>query len=357
MKLSDLGQLFIIGLRGTALSEEEAEFIERNNIGGIILFKHNYESVAQLAELINSVQALRSEYPLFISVDHEGGRVWRFDDFTRPPPMYEISKLDSPKFCYEVHKMIADELNACGINLCFSPCCDIWTNPNNKAIGDRAFGDSEEVVSKFISSAIRGFQANNVISCAKHFPGHGDTTKDSHFDLPLIKHDLDSLKEREIKPFIKAAKSRVEMVMMGHLLVDSIDENYPTSLSSKAYELLRSELKYQRIIITDDMEMHAITKKYTNNEAAELAFNAGADILLYKSFDVGKEVFDHMSANIEQKESNIIKFKEKIKRVLECKKTNISEYSPVYIPGIQNKIGSVEAKKIVEEIEQKIQES
>src|SRR5690606_20050759 len=191
----------------------------------------NFEDPAQLAELVNSIQKHRDEYPLFISVDQEGGRVVRFKNhFTQFPSMMEVANFNSPKLVYEVHEVLAKELSACGVNLIYSPSCDILTNPENKVIGDRAYGTDAETVEKFISAAIRGLQTNGILACAKHFPGHGDTTKDSHFDLPLVKKSLEELKGQEVLPFIKASKSRVEFMMMAHLMVDCLDDKLPTSL-------------------------------------------------------------------------------------------------------------------------------
>ena len=157
--------------------------------------------------------------------------------------MLNVGNSNSPKLCFEVHEIMAKELKACGVNVNLSPVCDIFSNPENKVIGDRAFGKNKEIVSKFVSSAIRGLQTSHIIGCAKHFPGHGDTFKDSHEELPIIKKELNKIIENEIFTFRKAVKSRVEMIMIGHLQIDSIDSEYPSSLSKKTYELLRKELK------------------------------------------------------------------------------------------------------------------
>ena len=128
----DVGQLFMTGISGLSLTEEEKDFIQNNNIGGVILFAHNYQDPGQLAELVNEIQTLRDEYPLFVSVDQEGGKVKRFKThFTQFPSMFDVGKKDSPKLTFEVHKALAEELSACGVNLNFSPCTDIWNNPNN----------------------------------------------------------------------------------------------------------------------------------------------------------------------------------------------------------------------------------
>ena len=274
MDLFEVGQLFVTGISGLTLTEEEKEFIQKNNIGGVILFAHNFTDPGQLAELVNEIQTLRDEYPLFISVDQEGGRVRRFKThFTQFPSMYEVGKKDSPKLTFELHKILAEELSACGINLNYSPCCDIWTNENNKVIGDRAFATNALEVEKHVSAAIRGLHASNVLACSKHFPGHGNTTKDSHYDLPFVKKSLEELRAEELVPFYKASKSRSEFMMMAHLVVDSIDKELPCTLSPKAYEFLREELKYKKIIITDDMEMKAISDRYSYSEAAYFIFS------------------------------------------------------------------------------------
>lgn len=335
MNLFEVGQLFMTGIAGLTLTEEEKKFIQSNNIGGVILFKHNYQDPGQLAELVNEIQTLRDEYPLFISVDQEGGRVKRFQThFTQFPAMYELGKKDSPKLTFELHKVMAEELSACGVNLNFSPCCDIWTNENNKVIGDRAFGTTLDEVEKHVSAAIRGLHTGKVLACSKHFPGHGNTTKDSHFDLPYVTKPLEDLREEELKPFLKASKSRVEFMMMAHLVVDAIDKELPCTLSKKAYDFLRDELKYKKIIITDDMEMKAIADRHSNAEAGRMALSAGADIILYRSFETTKEVYTGVMEAIKSGDLNKGELDQKIKRVLDCKKRFLQEYQPIYIPSL-----------------------
>jgi beta-N-acetylhexosaminidase len=351
-----IGQSFITGITGTSLLDEERQFLEKENIGGVILFTDNYESPAQLAELINEIQKCRNEYPLFISVDHEGGRVIRFkQDFIQFPAMLKLSRLDSPKLVFSAAKIMAEELTAVGVNLNFSPVCDILTNPDNKVIGDRAFGEDEETVSKYVSSVIRGFQTNGLIACAKHFPGHGGTTKDSHFDLPLVKDSLDSLREREFQPFIKSIKSRVEFLMMAHLRVDCIDEDLPTTLSKKAYDIIRDELRFNKIIISDDMEMGAIEKHFTAGEAGIMALNAGADIIQYRSFAKTKEVYEAVQEAIKTKKIKNSDISDKFNRIQEVKKQYLSTYNPIYIPEITKKINTAANQKFLSDLLEKIE--
>lgn len=354
MKPNELGQLFITGISGLTLTEEEKSFIEENNIGGVILFKHNYKDPAQLAELVNEIQKLRDEYPLFISVDQEGGRVKRFQThFTQFPSMYEVGKVDSPKLTFEVHKIMADELRLCGVNLNFSPVCDVWTNPNNKVIGDRAFGKNPEDVEKHVSAAIRGLHTGNVLACAKHFPGHGDTSKDSHYDLPYVTKSLEDLKNLELIPFVKASKSRVEFIMMAHLVVDAIDKEKPCTMSEKAYTFLRDYLKYKKIIITDDMEMQAITDHFSAEKAPVIALNAGADVLCYRSLEATKVAYEAVKEAVRLQEIKKEKLEEKLKRIEKCKTTYFTEYRPIYIPDIEKGLSAAGNKAILEEITQK----
>ncbi len=351
----EAGQLVMTGVSGLILTEEEKDFIQTENIGGVIIFAHNFKDPAQLAELINSIQNLRDEYPLFIAIDNEGGRVFRTrSHFTQIPAMLELSKLDSPKLVYEVHRIMAEELKTCGVNLDFAPCTDILTNPTNKVIGDRSFGDNVETVEKFVSAAIRGLQTHGIMACAKHFPGHGGTTKDSHYDLPIVKTSREDLIQNEIQPFIKSSKSRVEFMMMAHLQVDSLDPILPTSLSPSAYEFLRKETKFTKIIVTDDMEMKAIADRFTTEEAAVMALLAGADLVEYRTMTEAKKGLAGIKNAIKTKRILNTDLQEKLDRIYDCKKRNLSDYKPVYIPEIQNKFNTPESKLIMKEISDKL---
>lgn len=345
--------MVISGVEGKSLSDSEREFLENNNIGGVILFEKNYESPAQLAELVNQIQTCRDDYPLFISIDQEGGRVKRLKHtFFQAPSMFDVAKLDSPKMTFEIHKLIADQLIACGVNLDYSPCCDIWSNPKNNVIGDRAFGTDPQTVEKHVSAAIRGLQTGKVISCAKHFPGHGDTLKDSHFDLPYVKKSLEDIESFELIPFQKAAKSRVEMMMMAHLVVDAIDPDLPTSLSPKAYKYLREVLKFNRVIVTDDMEMQAITDDFGVEEASVKAISAGADIVIYRSMDSARKAFGALAKAVKNRDIELVEVDEKIKRILDLKKSYFNEYKPIYIPEIDKNMNHQKANELAEKITQ-----
>ena len=353
--LDQIGQMIISGIGGTVLSTEEARFLEKENIGGVILFEKNYESPVQLITLVNSIQKLRNDYPLFIAADHEGGRIIRFKrDFTQFPAMLDVAEINSPKLCFKVAKIMAEELLACGINLNMTPCCDVLTNEKNQVIGDRAFGKSADEVSKFISAIIRGFQTVGVVTCAKHFPGHGSTFEDSHHTLPVVKTSLEVLKTREFIPFAKAVKSQVDMIMMGHLLVPSIDSEFPCTISSKAHSLLRSELKYNRIIISDDMQMDAIKKHYPEEEAAIMAVNAGADIIEYHDLPQARTALGAIKKAVVKKGIKGQVLKAALERIHSCKKNYMGEYKPINIQGIEKKLHTAATKSLLDDIKEKI---
>ncbi len=322
----NLGQFYIIGLDGTSLSDFERNALRDNQFGGVILFSKNFENVEQLCSLVNEIQECRTEFPFFISVDQEGGRVQRFkNEFSTIPPMLELAKKDSPKLIFEIHKILGKELASCGINLNFSPVCDIFSNPDNTVIGDRALGKTSEEVEKLLVGAIRGLRVENVLSCAKHFPGHGDTLEDSHLELPRIKASLEELKIRELKPFKKAIRSKLEFMMMSHILNTCFADGLPCSLSRNAHDFLRNEMNYEKIIISDDMEMNAIKENYSVNESTSLAFEAGTDILIYRSLEVGMESLESLRSNFGNSLKSDI-FKKKAERIYNCK----GQFFPVF---------------------------
>jgi beta-N-acetylhexosaminidase len=291
-----LAQMFFVGVPGTELAKPTEEFLTEYQPGGVIYFQHNYETPALLAEMSEVIQDTRDKtanLPLFLGVDHEGGRVQRFKKpFTHFPEPASLGEIGSPKLAFLVAEVMAKELRAVGVNLDFHPLCDIHTRANNPVIGRRAFGNDDETVSKMASAMVRGFIANRVIACAKHFPGHGDTTVDSHVELPKIDASWEKLKSRELKPFVRVIRSRVDMIMTAHILNAALDPLYPATLSySTITNGLRKDLRYQKLIITDDMTMDAVDKNFGEDRIV-LAINAGCDLLLYKNEERGRAAMD-----------------------------------------------------------------
>lgn len=282
-----IGPSLIVGLAGTSLTAEESEFLVRENIGGIILMKRNFESPRQLRDLTDELTSLSKrtpdKLPFFISVDQEGGRVARFrKPFTEWPPMAAVGRTDSATVAFKVAHAIGTELRAAGVNMNFSPSIDVFTNPQNTVIGDRALSSDAEVVAKLGSALVRGFIKSGIIPVAKHFPGHGNTLLDSHEELPVENRTREELEAREIEPFKKVFRARLDVVMSCHIKFPKVDPEWPASLSEVFLKtVLREQLRYRGLIITDDLDMKALTKHYSKADIATRALQAGANILLY----------------------------------------------------------------------------
>lgn len=283
-----IGQHVMIGLSGLSLTSDEKKFIVENNISGVTLFARNVSSdPLQIRELCAELQSLRHEMadkaPLFIAIDMEGGRVARLKaPFTVWPPLKRLGDIDSPTLSFQFSQAMGRELRSVGINLDFAPCTDVFTNPNNTVIGDRAVSTDPEMVAKHASALIRGYLKSDVIPCAKHFPGHGDTIIDSHEDLPIENAEHSLLNSRELIPFVKSFKSRVPLLMTAHIHFPKIDPEWPVTLSEIFLKrILREELKYRGLVITDDLDMKAMAAHYSREMLPVRSLQAGAEILLY----------------------------------------------------------------------------
>ncbi len=284
---SQLGQMFYIGLSGHTLTSEEKDFIVENDIGGVTLFGRNVQSPDQIANLTGQIQELskhtNSRLPFVIGIDMEGGRVHRLKDpFTIWPAMQKLGLSDSPQLAFDVGKAIASELAAVGINLDYTPCLDVLINSDNEIIGDRSFGSNPDHVAKIASGLVRGFKKAGVMTCVKHFPGHGYTSIDSHEDLPVDDRTWEQLYQTEASAYKKVFKTKVEFLMTGHILFEKIDPENPVTLSKKFLDYyLRGELGYKHLIMTDDLDMKALSKNHSASELTYMAFEAGADIFLF----------------------------------------------------------------------------
>ena len=259
------------------------------SLGGVVLFSRNIEAPEQVAELSIDLQGLTSDSPLWVSVDQEGGRVARLrKPFTEWPPMAVLGRSGSVDLASRFAAALAAELRAVGITLDYAPVLDIHTNPKNPVIGDRALADDADLVARLGEAIVRGLQDNGVAACGKHFPGHGDTSVDSHLDLPLVEHPPDRIRRVECVPFRAAIRADVAFIMTAHVLVPALDEERPATLSSRIVQaILRDELGYRGVILSDDLEMKAIARAYEIPEAAVQAVAAGCDALLVCSGDAG----------------------------------------------------------------------
>ena len=251
-------------------------------LGGVILFGRNIEAPGQVAELAHDVQSLAGELPLWVSVDQEGGRVARLRaPFTEWPPMAALGRSGDAGLARRFAAALAAELRAVGVTLDYAPVLDIHTNPDNPVIGDRALASDAETVGRLGAAIIQGLQEGGVAACGKHFPGHGDTAVDSHLELPVVEHPPDRIRRVECVPFRDAVKAGVAFMMTAHVLVPALDPEHAATLSPRIVDgLLRHELGFEGVILSDDLEMRAVARTLAAPAAAVEAVAAGCDGLL-----------------------------------------------------------------------------
>lgn len=290
-----VSQLLVAGIEGTQLGQDAVQAVQDYQVGGVILFGRNVESAWQLAELTNGLKDLNGDYtPLFLCVDQEGGRVDRMPpEVERTPSAWSVGQtLDTEGVGAAYGALLAEECAAFGFNMDFAPSLDIWSNPDNTVIGDRAFGNDWEWTAFFGMSAVESMEEQGgVIPVVKHFPGHGDTSVDSHVALPVVDKSLEELWQSELVPFNMTlnqedyfgaqAGPSAPAVMVAHILLSQVDPDYPASLSHRVVTgLLREEMGFDGVVCTDDLTMGAVSNTYGMGEAAVLAVEAGCDLLL-----------------------------------------------------------------------------
>jgi len=283
--LSAVGDHFLIGLRPTVqLDDRDRALLEDLRPAGVILYKSNFlhhepydQWLDAHARLIAEVRAAVGRDRLLIAIDHEGGRVCR-----TPPPITRFSYASRwAGQAAGVGRAMGIELASLGVNLNFAPVLDIHSNPANPVIGARAFDTTHDAVSAAALAFMAAMQANDVLACGKHFPGHGDTDKDSHRELPVLHQDLAALMSREIQPFVAAIRARIPMIMTGHILLPEVDPAQPVTLSRRFnQELLRDTLGFDGVIVSDDIGMHAVSRMFDDPAAVVKFLLAGADLLM-----------------------------------------------------------------------------
>jgi beta-N-acetylhexosaminidase len=277
-----IGQLAIAGFAGHDIPPEMRSMAREFDLGGIILFARNVDAPDQVAEVSRQAQTLAQELPLWVSVDQEGGRVARLKSpFTVWPPMQTLGRSGDEQLATRFARALAAELKAVGISLDYTPVLDVHTNPKNPVIGDRALADRAEDVARLGRAIIVTLQAAGVAACGKHFPGHGDTSTDSHHDLPLIEHPPDRLDAVELVPFRAAIEANVASIMTAHILIPGLDEERPATLSPRiVQQLLKRDLGFTGLVLSDDLEMRAISARYGVPDATVAAIAAGCDAVL-----------------------------------------------------------------------------
>ncbi|MBS5125525.1 MAG: beta-N-acetylhexosaminidase [Clostridium sp.] len=318
-----IGQMIITGFNGSEYNDDMDRLINEYKVGGVILFARNIEDSNQMIDLTRALQENNNNLPLFISIDEEGGRVSRLpDDVEKFPSAFTIGLINNQQTAYENGKEIGYTLKRLGINLDYAPVLDIYSNENNTVIGDRAFSKEESIVSTMGIATMEGIEDADIIPVVKHFPGHGDTEVDSHYGLPIVYKTLEELRNFEFIPFVKAIESGCDVIMVSHIILNEVDSSNPASLSKIVIsDLLRKDLEFDKVVITDDMSMGAITSIMSIEEACIKSIEAGCDILLLgNAYEEIEQVINSIKLKLYNGEISEEQINKSVKRILELKK-------------------------------------
>ena len=289
--LRRVGQRFMIGFDGFEASADAKRLLREYGVGHVILFARNVDNPEQVAGLVRELQECARlaghDTPLLVAVDQEGGRVARMGPpWTVWPPLRALGRIGSTDvslgtdLARRMGAALAAECSAAGIKCDFAPIMDVDTNADNPIIGNRSFGDDPDLIGRLGVAMIEGLQGGGVVASAKHFPGHGDTSLDSHLALPVVEHSRSRLQDVEMRPFRRAIAAKVASIMMAHVLYPELDPEVPASLSTPIVDgILRRELKYDGVVFTDDLEMKAVADRWAPDRSSVMAMQAGCDIV------------------------------------------------------------------------------
>ena len=349
-----IGQMIIVGLNTEGAIKHLEEIIRIYKVGGVLLYKKNYKNYEDMIKLINRIKELNrtNKIPMFIAIDQEGGRVNRMpSEFKNLPVANKLAKKSDKENYVKISGDITGQmLNKIGINMDFAPVLDIKRFPDEHAIGDRAYSENIEEVSKYGIEYMKALQDNNVISVVKHFPGHGATKEDSHFRLPKVNSTMEKLENEDMLPFKKAMKSGADGVLVGHLKIMHMFGKDPASLSRKFItKYIRKKERYDGLVITDDVRMKGVRIRYGKNRVIKKAFLACNDIIVFK-YDNDIQVIKDI---IKMAKDNIIEMKKVNKSVTRILK--VKEKYQVRDDKIQKDDEFVDKiNKKIEEIRQKV---
>lgn len=303
----DLGQLFMVATEGPELSAHEREVLQTMQPAGLTLFTRNLHNLEQICVLNRALLDCFGTYAPILAIDQEGGLKERLPmpPFTHWPGNPTLAKLHaknkSSPYCREQYRGIARELKVLGFNVDFAPVADIIDPEQLTFMHERAFGADPQAVAELTVAALAGLADEGIIGCAKHFPGHGPTSTDSHLDLPRIERTREQLSRHDLVPFRAAVQADCPMFMTAHILYPDLDPTYPATLSPRIInDGLRKQLGFKGLIVTDDLNMHAVSKRYGNFDVARLSLLAGCNILLYcDGVDAAFAIYKEMRQRLE----------------------------------------------------------
>ncbi len=289
MQTQDIGQRFVFGFQGPIIPDSFRALVHEYKIGNVILFRHNVVNNSQLRALCAEIQQLimtETGHPAFIAIDQEGGMVSRLgEDAIAVPGNMAIAATDDPANARAAAQITSHQLRGLGINMNLAPVLDVNSNARNPVIGVRSYGDAPLRVAQFAREAVLGYADAGVCCCGKHFPGHGDTAVDSHIGLPCIDKSLSDLERCELIPFRAAIEADIPAIMSSHILFPKLeDSNIPATMSRRImHGLLRKQLGFNGLVLSDCMAMDAIRRHYGAPQGALAAMNAGVDLVFVSS--------------------------------------------------------------------------
>jgi len=349
-----IAQMFLVGVGAQELTGEERMAMEHYSFGGLILFGHNCCDPAQILSLTRALWDTGKGLPPFIAIDQEGGRVHRLPKpFTHFPSAARLGETGNAKLAYRAARATAEELAAVGINLDFAPVLDVNSNPKNPVIGDRSFAPDPQKVITFSEQWIHGLRDGGIIPCGKHFPGHGDTDKDSHLDLPMVDRSLDELRKVELPPFVNACGNGIESLMTAHVIYRALDPQLPATLSHNIVTgLLREELNYHGVVFSDDMEMKAISDHYGEEETVALCVRAGIDVMLFcHELPRAIHASDFLCSEFEKDPTVRSQVENSYSRITKLKRGLLKGFTGVRDDQLEKRLARMNHQRIVDEIQ------
>lgn len=350
-----IGQMIMVGMDTNYITERIKTLITKYKIGGIILYRKNFNTYQDMLKLIKELKSLnqKNKIPLFIAIDQEGGRVNRMPkELLNLPAANKIATIGGKEYVKKSAQITGEILKKSGFNLNFAPVLDIKKFSDDHPIGDRCYGENKEDVVKFGICAMKELQNSGIISVIKHFPGHGSTKIDSHRFLPIVNKNIEQLEQEDIYPFIQAIQNGADALLVGHLVIKEITGIYPASLSRKfIIEYVRRKYKFNGVVFTDDLKMKAIKFLFGASSAIEKAFQAGNDVIVFRfNQKEEKRAIEKITKMAESQKIKIGRINRSVKRIISLKeKYNISdseEIKGVNIEEINKRIQEVRDKCI-----------
>lgn len=347
-----IGQMLIVYYNSSKMDDTLKKSLLTVKPGGFILFGENITTYNDTLNFIKEIKST-SDIPMFISIDQEGGNVQRLlslkdKEVSNIPYMYYVGLKDDESLAYDVGKVVGEELRVFGINMDFAPDIDVYTNEENTVIGKRSFGNDASLVSRLGTSFARGLESTGVIAVYKHFPGHGNTSVDSHYSLPVVEKSKKELLSLELVPFREAIKNNASAIMVGHIAVPSITgDNTPSTLSKEiTTNLLKGELGFNGLVITDALNMGALTSNYTKEEIYVRSILAGCDILLMPG--PSKDAVAYIKKAVQSGRISIDVIDESVRKILTLKYEKINDSYNDYLDS--SYLNSEEHEKVLDKI-------